>query len=110
MWQIFNWHAHLRDRKKLPFERHSVQVDRKSTRLNSSHGYISYAVFCLKKQHQYERHRGGGYGDPGCDLERAAHTRLTAAVPNRPEGRISSTPRMTASAAACRRSVPIHET
>src|SRR4030043_1593355 len=24
--------------------------DRKSTRLNSSHGYISYAVFCLKKQ------------------------------------------------------------
>src|SRR2546422_5521480 len=30
--------------------------DRKSTRLNSSHGYISYAVFCLKKkkkkQHQ----------------------------------------------------------
>src|SRR5687768_17943587 len=24
-------------------------VDRKSTRLNSSHGYISYAVFCLKK-------------------------------------------------------------
>src|SRR2546429_2078526 len=31
----------------------SVQVahgDRKSTRLNSSHGYISYAVFCLKKK------------------------------------------------------------
>src|SRR2546422_84225 len=26
------------------------QVDRKSTRLNSSHGYISYAVFCLKKK------------------------------------------------------------
>src|SRR4030042_1157345 len=25
------------------------QQDRKSTRLNSSHGYISYAVFCLKK-------------------------------------------------------------
>src|SRR2546422_7317459 len=24
-------------------------IDRKSTRLNSSHGYISYAVFCLKK-------------------------------------------------------------
>src|SRR2546429_7084445 len=24
--------------------------DRKSTRLNSSHGYISYAVFCLKKE------------------------------------------------------------
>src|SRR2546422_5093618 len=29
-------------------ERHGR--DRKSTRLNSSHGYISYAVFCLKKK------------------------------------------------------------
>src|SRR2546429_3468688 len=28
------------------------QVDRKSTRLNSSHGYISYAVFCLKKKNK----------------------------------------------------------
>src|SRR2546429_1769531 len=28
---------------------HSEMKDRKSTRLNSSHGYISYAVFCLKK-------------------------------------------------------------
>src|SRR2546429_3654393 len=27
-----------------------VNQDRKSTRLNSSHGYISYAVFCLKKK------------------------------------------------------------
>src|SRR2546429_4587779 len=27
-----------------------VDGDRKSTRLNSSHGYISYAVFCLKKK------------------------------------------------------------
>src|SRR2546422_5340263 len=27
-----------------------TEVDRKSTRLNSSHGYISYAVFCLKKK------------------------------------------------------------
>src|SRR2546422_3171044 len=31
-----------------------LEVDRKSTRLNSSHGYISYAVFCLKKK----THRG----------------------------------------------------
>src|SRR5205809_7943877 len=37
-------------------QRHVVEVhtdggrDRKSTRLNSSHGYISYAVFCLKKK------------------------------------------------------------
>src|SRR3989449_4267354 len=28
----------------------AVTLDRKSTRLNSSHGYISYAVFCLKKK------------------------------------------------------------
>src|SRR5687768_16913858 len=28
----------------------STEGDRKSTRLNSSHGYISYAVFCLKKK------------------------------------------------------------
>src|SRR5687768_2491229 len=27
-----------------------IEKDRKSTRLNSSHGYISYAVFCLKKK------------------------------------------------------------
>src|SRR2546429_5513814 len=31
--------------------------DRKSTRLNSSHGYISYAVFCLKKKKKYNIHR-----------------------------------------------------
>src|SRR2546422_7767942 len=30
--------------------------DRKSTRLNSSHGYISYAVFCLKKKKQNKEH------------------------------------------------------
>src|SRR2546429_698811 len=29
--------------------------DRKSTRLNSSHGYISYAVFCLKKKKKIKR-------------------------------------------------------
>src|SRR2546429_1221683 len=37
-----------------------VLGDRKSTRLNSSHGYISYAVFCLKKKkttHQYNREK-----------------------------------------------------
>src|SRR2546429_4581169 len=31
-------------------------TDRKSTRLNSSHGYISYAVFCLKKKKNTHRH------------------------------------------------------
>src|SRR2546422_7548394 len=39
-------------------------LDRKSTRLNSSHGYISYAVFCLKKKnstHQ-QSHRNCNVG------------------------------------------------
>src|SRR5438105_7291951 len=34
-------------------KRHDAQaIDRKSTRLNSSHEWISYAVFCLKKKNQ----------------------------------------------------------
>src|SRR2546422_1809669 len=33
-----------------PAEDSTQVLDRKSTRLNSSHGYISYAVFCLKKK------------------------------------------------------------
>src|SRR5205809_6219446 len=31
------------------------RTDRKSTRLNSSHGYISYAVFCLKKKKKKQK-------------------------------------------------------
>src|SRR2546422_4051492 len=34
--------------------------DRKSTRLNSSHGYISYAVFCLKKKIKARASRSAG--------------------------------------------------
>src|SRR5687768_18344465 len=33
-----------------------LEPDRKSTRLNSSHGYISYAVFCLKKKNYITIH------------------------------------------------------
>src|SRR5687768_17819856 len=36
--------------KRLFFDPKKYDQDRKSTRLNSSHGYISYAVFCLKKK------------------------------------------------------------
>src|SRR2546430_10334884 len=32
---------------------HAVEEDRKSTRLNSSHSQISYAVFCLKKKNNH---------------------------------------------------------
>src|SRR2546429_3385905 len=35
----------------------SAEGDRKSTRLNSSHGYISYAVFCLKKKKTWHDNR-----------------------------------------------------
>src|SRR5687768_18085216 len=41
-----------RDRLRLAAVRQRAPGDRKSTRLNSSHGYISYAVFCLKKKIQ----------------------------------------------------------
>src|SRR5256885_9079097 len=41
----------LQVRSGVPLERqHLVPTDRKSTRLNSSHLVISYAVFCLKKK------------------------------------------------------------
>src|SRR2546430_8916979 len=33
-------------------EQQAQRIDRKSTRLNSSHSQISYAVFCLKKKHR----------------------------------------------------------
>src|SRR5256885_5169696 len=36
------------------FSDRSVNQDRKSTRLNSSHLVISYAVFCLKKKKRYD--------------------------------------------------------
>src|SRR5437588_2314480 len=36
-----------------------IALDRKSTRLNSSHTVISYAVFCLKKKKEQARRRDG---------------------------------------------------
>src|SRR2546422_6809708 len=57
-----SWFARRRDRAyalhalnikealATPDELGQITGDRKSTRLNSSHGYISYAVFCLKKK------------------------------------------------------------
>src|SRR2546422_3125177 len=38
--------------------------DRKSTRLNSSHGYISYAVFCLKKKNTQQQHHADDHSHP----------------------------------------------
>src|SRR5687768_17795022 len=42
--------ARARHRRRHGARLELLQPDRKSTRLNSSHGYISYAVFCLKKK------------------------------------------------------------
>src|SRR2546430_7572167 len=43
-------HFHQGDRERLRIGLHRHVRDRKSTRLNSSHSQISYAVFCLKKK------------------------------------------------------------
>src|SRR2546429_1504939 len=50
--------------------------DRKSTRLNSSHGYISYAVFCLKKKK---------HGDIDAVLGQERRTRDRLAATARPD-------------------------
>src|SRR2546429_1966044 len=44
------YRRHHRRTRRLRHGLGRVLRDRKSTRLNSSHGYISYAVFCLKKK------------------------------------------------------------
>src|SRR2546429_3575136 len=44
------WPQELGCTSSIPRVTHELEGDRKSTRLNSSHGYISYAVFCLKKK------------------------------------------------------------
>src|SRR3989449_3715403 len=41
-------------------------TDRKSTRLNSSHGYISYAVFCLKKKKRKNHTPRPAFGRDRC--------------------------------------------
>src|SRR2546422_8232263 len=65
--------AHPQLRDALPRGRGlaASRRDRKSTRLNSSHGYISYAVFCLKKKKKLERNCTPSNGE-------ATHARLTA--------------------------------
>src|SRR3712207_8663313 len=50
-----HWHGAFRDDVRGPGAR-PAQADRKSTRLNSSHANISYAVYCLKKKHYYQTH------------------------------------------------------
>src|SRR5256885_13218911 len=57
-------------------------LDRKSTRLNSSHLVISYAVFCLKKKNTYTSHRDAhtSYFDTRTQLTLSPRTLLTPAT------------------------------
>src|SRR2546422_3702088 len=61
----------------------TTEGDRKSTRLNSSHGYISYAVFCLKKKKNKHRHVflaiSSGISTTEKSAARAHHGRLSGA-------------------------------
>src|SRR2546422_3254371 len=58
--------------------------DRKSTRLNSSHGYISYAVFCLKKKNR--RHLPGVGPSPAAERCRDRVGGSSERTPHRPLG------------------------
>src|SRR2546428_8480008 len=51
--------AHERHARRVRAQIHGreAHVDRKSTRLNSSHDQISYAVFCLKKKKEHDNKR-----------------------------------------------------
>src|SRR3989449_6381058 len=53
-----------------------VLLDRKSTRLNSSHGYISYAVFCLKKKKK-KKYKNTTYHKAGHNAL-STHTQMEA--------------------------------
>src|SRR2546430_7537001 len=75
----------------------TASLDRKSTRLNSSHSQISYAVFCLKKNKRFEIHeredvcdalerarRLRAHSDDACVRVRAAHERCVKHTVTRP--------------------------
>src|SRR5205809_3451418 len=58
--ELLPWFVGLHSQRASAIKRSAPPTatrDRKSTRLNSSHGYISYAVFCLKKKKTTRRHR-----------------------------------------------------
>src|SRR5438105_13802662 len=63
---------HYRNRREETVKEMALRLDRKSTRLNSSHEWISYAVFCLKKKNKRKK-RLVGQRDKLCN-----HRRRTA--------------------------------
>src|ERR1035437_9437117 len=73
---VWTWTAIDADTKLIPvwtLGNRDARTDRKSTRLNSSHANISYAVFCLKKtqQHKLSQRRRTNHAPPDT-LERHA--------------------------------------
>src|SRR5438105_10357438 len=54
-------------------QRHGAATDRKSTRLNSSHEWISYAVFCLKKKKSLIDVRPPECGSVGQEVQTQEH-------------------------------------
>src|SRR5256886_11718353 len=61
-----------------------VAEDRKSTRLNSSHSQISYAVFCLKKKKKQQQHRQQQPSQTRIHISRSFSTSLIQAALHRP--------------------------
>src|SRR2546427_9617211 len=57
-----------RDLRRADVEPAQVSIDRKSTRLNSSHSQISYAVFCLKKKKKMHNITSVNYKSSKCRI------------------------------------------
>src|SRR2546422_5848839 len=66
------WLIVLSGLERMREQRYAAERDRKSTRLNSSHGYISYAVFCLKKKNASLSWTGPHFQDAGVPSLRIA--------------------------------------
>src|SRR5438128_8197951 len=71
----------LIQRGRSPIRVRQIVLDRKSTRLNSSHGSISYAVFCLKKKNRYQKSNDNA-------IQREIYDDLVQAATGRPSTRI----------------------
>src|SRR2546421_3545588 len=74
---------------KLPIVSSMARIDRKSTRLNSSHDQISYAVFCLKKKKKKYNDQDNGHDQHPRSYPRreVLPNRLTRAADTRPDRR-----------------------
>src|SRR3989442_9156392 len=68
----------------VPYDSTRYGQDRKSTRLNSSHVRISYAVFCLKKKKQKRRHTTHPHHDNRAQIHNQVARRVHADSAGRP--------------------------